>query len=460
VDDGATDVAQYEYDGLGRRIEKRLGDDDTPTATYDYYYSTAWQVLEVHEDGDAANPLDQFVWHPYYIDAPLVRYWDEDTNGTGIPEHYYLHDANFNVTAITDDAAAASVLERYDYTPYGELTVLDANFADDADGLSDVANAYTYTGREYDAETGLYNFRARYYHAQLGRFVNRDPIGYWDGFNLYANYWAVNGVDPSGLKDGWEWNWHHMLDQAIFTEQFLNEHGLDIKINSPEYGWMLRAKDHTWTGGIHPEGWSNRWLERLQAMKDEGVTFTKELIDEQLEEMIGEFKLRDLGFAAEYSYEHADLAYKAAERLARDRAIAQKAAAIAAKAARKAAGKPGAKSGIRSMLCKVPIIGTIIGTVVGSAVGEDEPLISTLEPPGFGAAMMGSSDVIAQADRDRWTFEAWLEYEAELNRRESERQRIAGGIDAIARNGVCPTQCYSTSGHGAVSREEMMAGRR
>jgi hypothetical protein len=104
-------VAAYEYDGRNYRIEKTAGG-----VTLDYYYTESWQVAEVHEAGDTANPLEQFVWHPYYIDAAIVRYWDVDTNGSGIAEHYYLHDANFNVTAITDDAAAASVLERYDYT--------------------------------------------------------------------------------------------------------------------------------------------------------------------------------------------------------------------------------------------------------------------------------------------------------------------------------------------------------
>ena len=40
----------------------------------------------------------------------------------------------------------------------------------------------------------------RYYHAQLGRFVTRDPIGYVDGFSLYLAYFAPKGVDPYGLK--------------------------------------------------------------------------------------------------------------------------------------------------------------------------------------------------------------------------------------------------------------------
>ncbi|HEX8913938.1 MAG TPA: RHS repeat-associated core domain-containing protein, partial [Humisphaera sp.] len=57
------------------------------------------------------------------------------------------------------------------------------------------------TGREYDPETGLYYYRARYYHPDLGRFLNRDPLLYDAGdLNLYA-YCAGNPAtrtDPDG----------------------------------------------------------------------------------------------------------------------------------------------------------------------------------------------------------------------------------------------------------------------
>jgi protein associated with RNAse G/E len=54
--------------------------------------------------------LAQYVWHPYYIDALAVRYYDADTDGSSV-DHYYTHEANFNVTAVTEDDG--DVLERY-----------------------------------------------------------------------------------------------------------------------------------------------------------------------------------------------------------------------------------------------------------------------------------------------------------------------------------------------------------
>jgi RHS repeat-associated protein len=35
---------------------------------------------------------------------------------------------------------------------------------------------YKFTGREFDAEIGLYYYRARYYDPQLGRFISEDPL--------------------------------------------------------------------------------------------------------------------------------------------------------------------------------------------------------------------------------------------------------------------------------------------
>jgi RHS repeat-associated protein len=68
------------------------------------------------------------------------------------------------------------------------------------------SNEFLYTGRRLDPETGLYQHRYRYYHPQLGRFVNRDPIGYRGGMNLYGYVGGMPTVyvDPWGFRSSRE----------------------------------------------------------------------------------------------------------------------------------------------------------------------------------------------------------------------------------------------------------------
>jgi RHS repeat-associated protein len=191
-------VGEYEYDGLNRRIVK-IDRKANPDVTYDYYLNESWQTLEVRKDA-VTVPLEEYVWHPYYVDALAVRGYDADTNGAGAQlEHYYAHDANFNVVAVF--GSTGTVLDRYQYSPYGAMTVLDPNFAVDSDNLTDIANSCGYTGRQFDGECGLCYYRNRCYHGQAGLFVGRDPIGYRSlDPNLYR-YVSSNPmafVDPSG----------------------------------------------------------------------------------------------------------------------------------------------------------------------------------------------------------------------------------------------------------------------
>jgi RHS repeat-associated protein len=64
-----------------------------------------------------------------------------------------------------------------------------------------VTNPYQYTGRDYDPETGLRYYRARYYDSTVGRFLSEDPINFGGGINFYS--YAANNpaafTDPGGL---------------------------------------------------------------------------------------------------------------------------------------------------------------------------------------------------------------------------------------------------------------------
>ncbi len=61
---------------------------------------------------------------------------------------------------------------------------------------------YSFTGREWDTDTQLYYYRARYYYPVSARFISEDPSGFAAGSNFYAYVGniPVNLIDPSGVR--------------------------------------------------------------------------------------------------------------------------------------------------------------------------------------------------------------------------------------------------------------------
>jgi RHS repeat-associated protein len=111
---------------------------------------------------------------------------------------YYTHDPHFNVTALVD--ANGKVVERYAYSPYGEVTYLRGNWNPGKKSAYD--NNVLFSGYRLDSETGNYQVRYRYYHPTMGRWLSRDPVGEWGGVNLFvfARNSSVNLIDSHGLQ--------------------------------------------------------------------------------------------------------------------------------------------------------------------------------------------------------------------------------------------------------------------
>jgi len=168
-------TATYRYDGLGQRIEKNVNGVITR-----YVYNNQDIILEF----DGSNSLKARYTHGTGINEPLIM-------ERGGVIHFYHKDVLGNITELTD--ATGSVVQSYLYDSFGNIIAQNGS----------VTNTYTYTGQEFDLESGLYCYRARYYDANIGRFLQEDPIGFEGGdINLYVYVKnnPINLIDPYGLQ--------------------------------------------------------------------------------------------------------------------------------------------------------------------------------------------------------------------------------------------------------------------
>jgi len=114
------------------------------------------------------------------------------TTSGGGGTRWLLADHLGTIRDIVDNAGA--VLNHILYDSFG-------NILSQTDPL--IATRYAFTGREFDAETGLHYYRARYYDGAIGRFVSEDPIGFRGGdFNWFRYVYnsPMWSVDPTGEK--------------------------------------------------------------------------------------------------------------------------------------------------------------------------------------------------------------------------------------------------------------------
>jgi RHS repeat-associated protein len=104
--------------------------------------------------------------------------------------YYYHADALGSVVAVTK--SNGSVANSYTYVPFGSAYPASQT----------VANPFEFTGREWDSETSLYYYRARYYDPLWGRFLSEDPdrLSADINFYRYVGNSPANWEDPSGLK--------------------------------------------------------------------------------------------------------------------------------------------------------------------------------------------------------------------------------------------------------------------
>jgi RHS repeat-associated protein len=174
---GTGGTVAFKYDPFGRRIQK-----SSASGTTDYLYDGSNSVEEIDQ---AAGALLARYAQSIGIDEPLA----ESRVGTS---GFYEQDGLGSVTSLS--GSAGSLADTYTYNSFGVSTA----------SAGTLGNPFQYTGRDYDSETGLRYYRARYYESSIGRFISEDPLHFAADNNFYR-YVESNPVrfrDPSGQSAG------------------------------------------------------------------------------------------------------------------------------------------------------------------------------------------------------------------------------------------------------------------
>ena len=150
----------YSYDALGRRVS---------TTTLGGTTRHVQCVADIDENGSVVT---SYVWGEG-IDKLLAV-------TIGGATYYPLTDIQGTVWGYVD--SQNNIVARWQYDAWGN--VLSEEIGPSAAVLARLR--YRFQGREWSSTTGLINFRMRWYDAETGRWLSKDPIGLSGGLNLYA----------------------------------------------------------------------------------------------------------------------------------------------------------------------------------------------------------------------------------------------------------------------------------
>ncbi|MEY1271595.1 RHS repeat-associated core domain-containing protein [Proteus mirabilis] len=201
--------AEYRYDILGRRIEKRLWKASAIANTVTYHqhepdevYSFGWVGMRLVSEHSSAAPHTT-VYHAYNDQSytPLARI--ECTDNPLNPQRaiYYTHSSLSGLPEALTNSKGEMVWQGQ-YSAWGILQ----RQARPTAGFDHEQNL-RFQGQYFDKETGLHYNTFRYYAPDLGRFTQQDPIGLAGGINLYA--YAPN---PLTWVDPWGWNGSNLIN--------------------------------------------------------------------------------------------------------------------------------------------------------------------------------------------------------------------------------------------------------
>ena len=171
-----------------------MSDSGTLNGATHFYYDGANAIEETDASGKVRR---QFI---YSHRSDELYAMDVDTNADGATDtlYYYLRDRNNNTTQLYDRQGNAK--ELYGYSFDGAPSFVNAATMLEVPSSAS-GNPYLFQGQRYDAETGHYYFKARYYDPKVGVYISRDPLGQWGDSNNFGNGEVLVNHDPWNKRD-------------------------------------------------------------------------------------------------------------------------------------------------------------------------------------------------------------------------------------------------------------------
>ena len=181
------------YDAFGNRVAKTVNSGATSVTTWylvedDVNPTGLPQVMEEKVGGAVQRVYTYGLQRISQYLSPTV------TGNSAWTPSFYVYDGAGSVRQLTDSTGTPT--DEYEYDAYGNSFTKQGT----------TPNNYLYRGEQYDSDLGLYYLRARYYNANTGRFLSRDPE---DGKPidpktlhkyLYVGGNPVNWIDPRGRE--------------------------------------------------------------------------------------------------------------------------------------------------------------------------------------------------------------------------------------------------------------------
>ena len=114
------------------------------------------------------------------------------SGGGATTSQYYQYDHRGNVVAVTD--STGDIQYGYQYDAFGNIT-----FSFDEGGTTAPTDDILFTGKDFDPDTSLYYFNARWYESEIGTFLSRGPLRPSEEHPYgFCGGNPVLHVDPSG----------------------------------------------------------------------------------------------------------------------------------------------------------------------------------------------------------------------------------------------------------------------